>query len=464
MLFRTDTENIVDYIAINIDQEHVDILNEVISINSKHDIEWLAETINRLDSPEDIKKLYEFQRNKIDKAGGFYGVISEPIKNVNDIPLPGALESFVDLIKYLVNTRESQRKEVEETGYPLNFAEKTYEPATASSTDKIKITLDLTAIRQVVDYFSCEYPTKEDAKKIANSEIFAEIIKHRNSLGYVPGPEMTTDFLAYFIYLGAKKDPISVIWKWLNPWNCFNFADIFMNLERYRELLRNLEVNKKGIERFVSSRIEPFVPENFEFKERFALGIEWAIRGWATSKFGGINIEHVKDNYEFLVNTIVHETYHRIQAMLYPGNVGKDFNMLDESLEDSKLDGIYKAMTYVFLEGTATYVQHGSRINNKKETIVEAINLFQQIEEFSTQKNELENVEELLNTGLRSNGSFYTLGQYMSKKIEEAYGKEKLATCLKKGSPEFFDLFIRLDNKNIFSKELKETFKKITLP
>ncbi|TYB93739.1 MAG: hypothetical protein FXF54_06120 [Kosmotoga sp.] len=463
MLFVLPAENTIKYLEKNVENKYATVLNDLVRKNGEKNIEWLIHVINRIESPEDIKGLYRLQKNKIDRAGGFYGIISEPIEDANEIPLPNSLESFVDLVRYLLNIRESQRKEVEVTGYPLNFTGKAYELATASSTEKIKIILDLTAIKRVVDYFSCEHPTKEDAKKIANSEIFTEMIKHRNSLGYVPGPEMTTDFLAYFIYLGAKKDPISVIWKWLNPWNCFNFADIFINLEHYRELLRDMETNKSNIERFVSSRIEPYVPANFEFTERFVLGIEWAIRGWATSKFGGINIEHIKDNYTFLIGTIVHETYHRIQAMLYPGNVGKDFNMLDKPLEDKTLDAMYKAMTYVFLEGTATYVQHGSKINNGKEAIDEAVCLFKKIVDLSMQKQGPEKVEEILNAGLRSNGPFYTLGQFMAKAIEEKYGKEKLATCLEKGSPEFFKLFINVDDKQTFAPEQKRVFQKILL-
>ncbi|MFW6121043.1 MAG: DUF5700 domain-containing putative Zn-dependent protease [Petrotogales bacterium] len=463
MLFVLPAENTIKYLEKNVENNCANILNNLVKERGEKNIEWLINVINRIESPEDIKGLYSLQKNKIDRAGGFYGIISEPIEDANEIPLPNSLESFVDLVRYLVSIRERQRKEVEETGYPLHFNKKTYYQANVADSEKIKVELDLTVIKYVIDYFSCEHPTLKDAKKIANSEIFTEMVKHRNSLGYVPGPKMTTNFLAYFIFLGARKDPISVIWKWLNPWNCFNFADIFINLEHYRELLRDMETNKSDIERFVSSRIEPYVPANFEFNERFVLGIEWAIRGWATAKFGGINIEHVKDNYVFLVNTIVHETYHRIQAMLYPGNVGKDFNMLDKSLEDSALDAIYKAMTYVFLEGTATYVQYGSSFSVDSEKIDEAVNLFHRISEFENEEFDKNKIEEILNIGLKSNGPFYTLGQYMSKKIDEACGKEKLATCLKKGSPEFFSLFVKSDDKKIFPEKLKEIFQKIKL-
>ncbi|MFO7881269.1 MAG: DUF5700 domain-containing putative Zn-dependent protease [Kosmotogaceae bacterium] len=464
MLFSLPTENTINYLSNNVEKSYNKILNDLVNKKGEQNIKWLIDIINRLKSPEDVEELLKLQKNKIEMGGGFFGIISEPIKDENEIPVPNSLESFIDLIFYLSNIRESQLNEVENTGYPLYFNNETYKQRNETSTGRVKVTLDLSAIKQLIDYFSCDKPVIEEAERIANSEIFTEMIKHRNSLGYLPGPEMKTEYLSYFIYLGAKKDPVSIIWKWLNPWNCFNFADIFMNFEKFQKLIKDLENNKSNFEALISSKLEPYVPDGFVFKERFVFAVEWAIRGWATSKFGGINIEHVKDNYEFLVDTIVHETYHRIQAMLYPGNTEKDFNMLDKSFDNEKLDAVYKAMTYVFLEGTATYVQYGSAFSIESEKINEAVNLFQRIIEFENEEIEKNKLEEILNIGLKSNGPFYTLGQYMAKIIDETYGNEKLAACLKKGSPKFFDLFIRLDNKNIFPKDLKDTFKKITLP
>jgi hypothetical protein len=91
---------------------------------------------------------------------------------------------------------------------------------------------------------------------------------------------MKTEYLSYFIFLGAKKGPISIIWKWLNPWKCFNFADIFMNLEKCQKLLKDLENNKSNFVALISSKLESCVPSDFVFKERFVSAAEWAVRGW----------------------------------------------------------------------------------------------------------------------------------------------------------------------------------------
>jgi hypothetical protein len=54
-------------------------------------------------------------------VGRFFGIISEPIKDENEIPVPDSLESFIDLIIYLSNIRESQLNEVENTGISLGM-------------------------------------------------------------------------------------------------------------------------------------------------------------------------------------------------------------------------------------------------------------------------------------------------------------------------------------------------------
>lgn len=80
-------------------------------------------------------------------GGGFFGIISEPIKDENEIPVPDSLESFIDLIMYLSNIKESQLNEIENTGYPLCFNNETYKKGNEISTGRVKVTLDLSAIK-----------------------------------------------------------------------------------------------------------------------------------------------------------------------------------------------------------------------------------------------------------------------------------------------------------------------------
>ena len=428
-----------------------------------HEVEYLTKLINQLDAPESIKKLFEIQQKQAELGGGFYGLIPDSIKGVEEIPIPNTSTNFTKLISYLLSIRDEQRRTITDMGFPVSFSGENYVPKEVKHCSRIKISLELSTIRQVLEFFARENPTLNEARKIANGEIFTEMIKHRNSLGYVPGPVFTTEFLTQFLFLGAVKEPIYEIWRWLSPWNFFDFADIAYNRADYERVLNELEKNRGNIEMYISSRIEKYVPEDFEFKEHFAFSVGWAIRGWATGKYGGINIEHVKDNYDFLLNTIAHETFHRIQAMLYPGNEGKEFKMFEKPLKDKAMDALYKAMTYVFLEGTATYIQKGGFLEENLPNVQKGVALFKELHKTVFQYKKYDKLEKLLNHGLKSNGPFYALGHYMAHIIDKDFGNKAIASCLEKGSPEFFRLFINTAESKIFSEEILAAFQKIEI-
>lgn len=419
--------------------------------------------IKQLDTPERIKELFRIQQKQAELGGGFYGLIPDPIESPEQIPVPDTPDKFLDLLSYLSQVRDEQLKIVAGTGFPVNFSGRNYVPKDVESGRRIKIILDLSAIRDVLKYIAKENPTLDEARKIASGEIFTEMINHRNSLGYVPGPEFTMEFLANFLFFAASKEPVYEIWKRLNPWNFFDFADIACNRADYERVLNELEENKDNIEACISSRIEKYVPENFEFQERFVFSVGWAIRGWATGKFGDINIEHVKDNYDFLLDVIIHETFHRIQAMLYPGNEGKEFRMLEKPLKDKGMDALYKAMTYIFLEGSATYVQKGDFPVEDMSDVQAGVDLFKELYERVFQEKKYDELESLLNRGLRSNGPFYALGHYMTYIIDKEYGNRTIASCLEKGSPEFFRLFIDTEEGRVFPEEIAGILRKIEI-
>jgi len=428
-----------------------------------YEAKYLTELINQLDAPKNIKKLFDIQQKQAELGGGFYGLIPDPIKGLEQIPIPSTSTNFAGLVSYLLSIRDEQRRTIADMGFPVSFSGENYVPKEVKHYSRIKISLELSTIRHVLEFFAKENPTLNEARKIANGEIFTEMVKHRNSLGYVPGPVFTTEFLTQFLFLGAVKEPIYKIWRWLSPWNFFDFADIAYNRADYERILNELEKNRENIEMRISSKIEKYVPENFEFKEHFVFSVGWAIRGWATGKYGGINIEHIKDDYDFLLDTIAHETFHRIQAMLYPGNEGKEFKIFEKPLKDKAMDALYRAMTYVFLEGTATYIQKGGFLEENLPGVQKGVALFKELYKTVFQYKKYEKLEELLNRGLRSNGPFYVLGHYMAHVIDKKFGNRAIANCLEKGSPEFFRLFIATTEGKIFSKETLAAFQKIEI-
>ena len=65
------------------------------------------------------------------------------------------------------------------------------------------------------------------------------------------------------------------------------------------------------------------------------------------------------------------------------------------------------------------------------------------------QNKDLKKANEILNQGLKSNGPFYSLGYFMSKKIVENGNEKELGKIIEQGTLAFFNKFIEvIQNQN----------------
>ena len=159
------------------------------------------------------------------------------------------------------------------------------------------------------------------------------------------------------------------IWKWLNPWNNFCLSDLYLLQNEYQKLVNTLVANNQKISNHILSRISLFVPNNIYFSDRLSFAVNWGVRSWATKNTLGTNIVQFKDNYEKMFRTLTHETFHRVQLKLCPvdssRNNKRSFADLAYHNFPAKEDQIfYEALSYIMLEGTATYV---GGVDNKWE-------------------------------------------------------------------------------------------------
>lgn len=451
-------------------EKEINYIIELKKIISIENARFLFDQLLNLNNPEEIKNLRKYQALQIEWGGSFYGIIPDQINEEDDIPIPTNFENLLKATIYLANIRNRNYEAIRNTGFPLNFKNKPFNTLYKQKCPaNINFNLDISGIQKLLKLFDKDSIAFDEAMEIANHHAFREMIKHRHNLGYIPKPWITKESLASFIQHAISRKPLDMIWKWLNPWNFFNFADIFNNLEQYKKLINTIELNKENFVNQITSRIASFLPENIKFEDQFTFAIGWGIRGWATNATGGLNIEHFKDDYDLLIQTITHETFHRLQLEICPIDSSR-YNELNRSFEsivsysfpDNKDCKFYEVITYVFLEGSATFVG-GKDCNNETDThIDEGIRLLNQIYETIYSKNNLEKVDELVNKGLKSNGPFYELGYYMTEKIVNKYGNKKLGNCLLEGSTEFFKIFFEiydlnsLENITKFNEGIKE--------
>ena len=107
--------------------------------------------------------------------------------------------------------------------------------------------------------------TPDEAGRIANLPTNLQMMRHRRDLGYVPPPLPAPRSLARLIRMAGSRDPLDRLWCWINPQNCFDYADIALNRREYARLLATIKANRRRIEGAVLSRIAAFAPAGQRF-------------------------------------------------------------------------------------------------------------------------------------------------------------------------------------------------------
>ena len=454
---------------------HSEFKTLISSIEENLSISQINRVLQEIDSladPKDVQKLREIQTIQEAKGGGFFGLIPPILPDDYIIPAPTDPEHIIEFLNFFANTQKQVLQYVPQSSFSLEFEEdpikifnfegkSSYEPS-----PNFKIILELDLIEQILSLFNNPTRKNQLLPKILNNPIVHELIQHRNGLGYVPGPEFCPEFYSYHLENAIIDDPILNLWKMLHPWNFFDFADLWNHLEEYNQLYSTLRANKAQFENIISARLGNFIPPSMQLTERVAFSVEWAIRGWATSKYAGLNIEYMKNNYSEIIKTINHEVFHRIQVHLLPkpkslisSQNDLSFDMLFDFTDlDPKEAKFYETLGYIFLEGTATYIGGDlppSSTQNDYEKIIKGLNLLdeimQKLYEQKTQSNDefnFDEIDRLMGQGLISNGPFYSLGNYMTEHLVSLHGIKVIKDALKLGWYHFYSLYFKECDNN----------------
>jgi len=446
--------------------ENINALKENLNINEARE---LFLNLTHLNKPEDVLLLYEIQSIQDSLGGSFYGMAPAFTREKDTIPIPSDFDQLIATGLYLTQFRILTYQAIEQTGYPLNFSQQTLKiPSLSHTNSNIHLAFDMSCVKQTLDAFDNTSLTPNDAIEISQLKGFKEMLDHRRSLGYIPEPLPTEESLAQFILYASSKAPIQQLWKWLSPWNYFNLSDLYINKESYRDIMSTFMRFENELANLISNRMHPFVPQDFTYRDTVSFAVNWGIRSWATANTLGTNIVQFKDDYNLLLSTISHETFHRIQLELCPADERlvkeeKTFeDILSYPFEDKKDEKFYQALSYIFLEGTASYIGGINRSDNTYEIAQSGACLLNDVYQEIYVNNNLEAVDALLSQGLKSNGPFYILGYQLTDQVVLHSEKEATRTLLSNGTLDFFKTYIEIEtesgiqlNKEIENKVLE---------
>jgi hypothetical protein len=403
----------------------------------------LLKLVCQLAPPGRISELRDLETEQCECGAGFLGMLPDQIPESLDVP--SDLEASLGTAIQLAQVRDANLAALGETmpEYPLSFTGNAIDPAARSAVPTSwSLDIDVEGVRSVLDYFDVGRPDPDVAASIARMFAFVEMMRHRRDLGYVPEPLIDEDGLAWCLIHAASREPIDELWKWLHPQNLFDLSDLHTHRTEYRRLIDSL-LQDDGLANHILGRIAPYIPAGVAFQDRLSFAVGWGIRGWATQATGGMNIEHAKDDFDRMLPTLTHETFHRVQAVVALANPEIEeigFDRITSYPFESEADRrLYRALCYVMLEGSATYVQ-APRFSASWEADAKAgLDLLERIRRIGGSEDASDRCDELLNEGLRSNGPFYGFGALLSHAIVEDGGPLQLGLALQRGAPSFVE-------------------------
>ncbi len=413
------------------------------------DIGFLFEQLGRLDEPAEIRLLSGYRQMQEEWGGGFYGMLPDELGQ-EEIPLPSRFPGCVRTALLLAQVRARNLAAIRRVNpdYPLEFTRRSF-PSLAPMRypPRWGLELDFSAIREVLHLFEGEKVSMEEAAAVARLPAFREMIRHRRELGYLPEPLVSEEGLAHLLQQAASRAPLDMIWKWISPHNLFDLADLFLHRREYQGLLEALQARAEAIIGHILGAIAQYATEEMRrvsFQDRVSFTVGWGIAGWATAATGGINLEHFKDDYRRLLTTLTHETFHRWQLHVCPADpaapgAARSFDALTHfPFANERHRKLYEVLSYIFLEGTATFVAPSHPPADREESARRGAELLGECAAAIYLLGDLEKADELLNEGLKSNGPFYWFGAHMAQEITARYGDAELGRTLCEGSPAFF--------------------------
>lgn len=418
--------------------------------------QFLLDRLEKLPAFKELKGLYSLEREQEQLGAGFYGVLSSPLPEVHAFELEENEEDFLKAVSLLSGAKQKAQEEIrEKMPYTLTF--KGEKPSLPHVQDHYSgtITLQTEGIKTLLTCM--EQGDSSGISRLVENEAFAEMLTHRKNLGYIPDPIIDAKGLETMFIRGVSRKPLDEIWKWVNVQNFFDTGDYYLNQKAYRETISTLELQWHAFEQTILAVIDQFAPKGFVFFDCLSLGVGWGIRGWATEKTAGINLEHVKDDYQLFLACAIHELFHRFQVAVCPRGEGQGFEAILKG--SKKLDHphrlFHKVLAYIYLEGTAEYACN--LISEPEEQILKdvqkGLDLLEEIFAKIGTKDE-EEIDTLINQGLISNGPFYSLGEYMCRRIKEE-NPGRLRDVFLAGAPTFFNQFFALNTQLRVGQALK---------
>lgn len=434
------------------------VITQIINIEKNltlQDARFLFLQLSSLKKPTDIIRLSEIEKNQIQSGGGFYGFVPDYFNNSGDIPIPDNFKNLIACADFLSRIHYQIDRTIDLANFPYHktfLNQKLLSDNVHPGNQGLKISINTDEIREILIHYINKNMTKEIASEIANAPPFQKMLLNRKQLGYIPPPHPETEDLAKFIFTAGCDDPILMIWKWINPWNCFGFADLYLNSIKYYDVVSTINENQEPFAFNILNRVNKYLPPDFEFHDKLDIGVNWGILTWSTDNQIGINLIHFKDDYDSIYRYASRELFRKIQLQILKTEYGIQPNesVKINDIIAGKYNNIYDKFFYevlvrIVLEGTTAYVS-----GKEKHWIIADGNkygkdLLNQIYFSLYEKVDIKTVEYCESEGFTHNGPLVSIGYRITRELVKKYGDDIIFEILRDNYLDFYIKYIEIE-------------------
>ena len=418
------------------------------------DTAFFRAQVDALEPPARLRELAAWPAWRAARGGGFLGLVPELPADPDSIPTePDAAARWLT-VRRAANLAAIARVS---PGYPLRHAGRPLPAWPGRAPEGWTLELDVSVPTAFLEALASGDVSAGEAAAIAALPANREMLRHRDALAYLPEPHPTAADVADLMARAGRDDPLARIWCRLNPWNGFGYADLADNADAYRAQLAELEARGHVLTGEALARVAALVPADVTFADRFALTVGWGIRGWATPAMGGLNLEHVKDDWDLLLGTLTEETFHRLQLQLVPawdgGRAATFEDLATAASGDPALDALHEIVAYTVLEGSANLAR-GDLVPEKVRTGAPAgAELLARFVATVVEEGDTEAADGLVNEGLQGNGPLYGLGWHLARELAAAEGPRAVGARLREGPVAFVTAAAAADRDGLLGPE-----------
>ena len=251
------------------------------------------------------------------------------------------------------------------------------------------------------------------------------------------------------LYYARRKEPILILYKFLNPSSFLNMGYISVYASNYRKVISTILTQSGNIKFYIVNLLSQFFPKGARFNVLVDFLFGYENCNWNShSNNLPLNLTQFGDDYEFLSKYLIRGLF----------GFEKDNTIIDifPYLFKGSDTLILQVMKEVFEGGISNYIAPILAENRPAALLEKDFLLFKSTIYAILQNKKTSVIDSLLSLGRDNRFLFYTMGTQMASSIDKALGRYYITKSLTDGPISFFKIYEQA--YAVDSKQIRDIF------